>query len=962
MKFPLTTLYHEDLTVTRVNACPDRVHYLPSDGENLCGQEKVSSDRLLLLNGQWEFRYYERFMDVDDSFLVPGGEWDSLPVPAVWQLHGYGDRQYTNVAYPIPYDPPYVPVDNPCGVYRRTFTVSDAQAAKKIYFVTEGVDSCYYLFVNGQFVGYNQVTHNTGEFDLTGRLTAGENTVALVVLKWCDGTYFEDQDKFRFSGIIRDVYLLFRPERHIRDFVLTTPLRAGEADVCATVTYEGEAVPFTATLRDGAGALVAETEACGDFTLTVQNPALWNAEQPILYTLTLATAAESIVVEVGFREVKIENKVMLVNGQAVKFRGVNRHESDPFTGPVVNVQHMLRDLTLMKEHNINAIRTSHYPDAPVFYELCDRLGFYVIDEADQEAHGVTATAGRAPFGLIMNDPAFEFALMDRIQRLVRRDRNHASVLIWSTGNESGYGCNMEKALAWIKEEDPTRLRHYESTQGVPKRENDYSDLSFWSQMYPGPWDVENYLKNPDNQKSHILCEYCHAMGNGPGDLENYFQVMYAYENHAGGFVWEWCDHAIYMGDTEDGRPKFGYGGDFGEIQHDGNFCMDGLVYPDRRPHTGLKELKNVQRPLRFTLNEEKTAITVHNYLDFTASDVFDIAATVMRDGEKVGEWTPAGGWPVVPPHGEATVPFDLTATAGYEHLLLRTTRRAADGVLPAGFEVGVDQLCFGDEAVERPLWTEGAAPMVQEDEETVLLRGDGFRYVFNKLTGLFTEMHYKHEWYGARYNIAAPRVYSVSVTRGECVEIKATLSLLAVSRQRAATIEVVWRVENDGRITCRAEVSRDAVMAYLPRFGLRLFLPRAAEQVTYWGYGPGESYVDKHRSCWYGRFDTTVSALHEDYLRPQENGSHFGCREVQVGDGTVALTVAGQDFSFNASHYTQGELEGRRHNFELKESEWTVLCLDAYHSGVGSGSCGPQLMNEYRLMSEHFTMEFTFDW
>lgn len=982
--------YHENTDITRVNTLPDRAHYLPSDGECLCGKEKLTSPRLLLLNGIWEFRYYERFMDVDASFLQPGGEWEPMPVPSVWQLHGHDACQYTNIPYPFPFDPPYVPTATPCGVYRRTFTVSDRQAAQKAYFVTEGVDSAYYLFVNGEFVGYNQVTHQSAEFDLTGRLCAGENTVALVVLKWCDGSYFEDQDKFRFSGILRDVYLLFRPEKHIRDFVLRTPLAAdGTAHLAAQVAFEEDACPFTAVLRDASGTVVAQCEATGDFTLTLASPCLWNAEQPYLYTLTLATAEEAIVTEVGFREVTVSDRVLRLNGQPIKLRGVNRHESDPVTGPVLTVEQMKRDLVLMKRHNINAIRTSHYPDAPVFLELCDRMGFYVIDEADVETHGMLNTAGATDWGRMANNPVYEWAILDRVQRMVRRDRNRPCVLIWSMGNESGYGCNIEKALAWTRETDPTRLRHYESTRGSEGRQNDYRDLDFQSGMYTSLDAVRAYLEDERNTKPHVLCEYCHAMGNGPGDLEDYFQLFYTHDNDAGGFVWEWCDHAVRCGETADGHPQYGYGGDFGEIQHDGNFCMDGLVYPDRRPHTGLLELKNVQRPLRFRLSDDRQALIVHNYMDFTSSAAFVIRAERMRDGVTVGEWAPVGGWPEVPPHGEAAVPFDPTPSGGYEHLLLRTSWREATAAVPAGWECGVDQLLLGDKPV--PVTApavQAAPPHIEESEEFFTLSGACFRYVFSRVTGLFVrmekggeerlgrpmafnlwrapldnDMHIKHEWYGARYNIPVARVYrSAAVVEGDEAVLRLTLSLGAVSRQRAVTIEETWRVNGEGRIVCHMDVTRDPVMAFLPRFGLRLFLPRGWEQVRYCGYGPGESYVDKHRASYYGRFDTTVTAMHEDYIRPQENGSRWGCRSLTLGDGVPRLNVSGHDFSFNASHYTQEELEGRRHNYELQESAWTVLCLDARHSGVGSGSCGPQLAERFRVNETAFALDLTLEW
>ena len=348
MSFPHGKLYHEDLTVTRVNAMRDRAYYLPSDGENLCGKEKQSSNRLLLLNGFWDFRYFDRFYDVDGSILAGGGDWEKINVPSVWQMNGHDSCQYTNIAYPFPFDPPYVPFDNPCGVYRRTFTVSEERAEQKIYFVTEGVDSCYYLFINGEFVGYNQVTHMTCEFDVTDKVRPGENTAVIAVLKWCDGSYFEDQDKFRFSGIIRDVYLLIRPKEHIRDFSLQTSFENGIGKLAVSVEFIGKALPFTAKLCDDNDVCVAQIRTSGDFTLEVNDVKLWNAEQPNLYVLSLETKDETIVTEFGFRNIEVKDGVVLLNGQNIKFKGVNRHESDPLTGSAVNVEQTLTDLKLMK--------------------------------------------------------------------------------------------------------------------------------------------------------------------------------------------------------------------------------------------------------------------------------------------------------------------------------------------------------------------------------------------------------------------------------------------------------------------------------------------------------------------------------------------------------------------------------------------------------------------------------------
>lgn len=992
--------YHENEQVVRVGTMPDRAYYLPAeDGEPSSaasyGREKQSGSRLLLLNGSWRFRYYERFADVDESLLAEAADLaalEDMPVPSVWQLHGHDGCQYTNVPYPFPYDPPFVPHDNPCGLYIRDFEVS-GQSGRRAYLNFEGVDSCFYLYINGRFVGYDQVSHSTSEFDVTDFLREGRNRVAVLVLKWCDGSYFEDQDKFRFSGIFRDVYLLFRPEGHLWDFTVTTPLSADytAAEVRVALAFLGASQPVTLTLTDADGAVVASAEATETAVLSVPRPCLWNAEQPYLYTLTLATAEERVVTKVGLREIAVRDGVVCLNGQAIKFRGVNRHDSDPVTGPVVSVAHMLRDLTLMKQHNINAIRTSHYPNQPVFLELCDQYGFYVIDEADVEAHGVTALYGSdSDYAKLANDPAYELEFLDRVRRLVARDKNRPAVVIWSMGNEAGFGCNIERCLAFAKAADPTRLTHYECIACQRGYQPDLHNLDLHSRMYASVEDIQHYFEVQHGHKPFVQCEYSHAMGNGPGDLEDYFQRMCRYDGFCGGFVWEWCDHAVYMGETADGRAKYYYGGDFHELQNDGNFCMDGLVYPDRRPHNGLRELKNVMRPLRAAwTNEARQAILLHNYLDFTSSgDAVDIACDILLDGEKIGTFEPDGGWPDIPPHGSAAVPLTGAFPAeGRCHLLFRMTRRSGDALVPAGHPVGVDQLELFDRPQVAPR-IETAPPAFTETDTAVTVSGGGFTYVYDKYGGVFRSMIVKeterllrpmaynlfraptdnerdtcHQWYGARLDHPMVRVYrtDTAVTDG-WVEIRSALSIAAISRQRSVTLEVLWRIDGNGAVSCHVEADRNPAMPWLPRFGLRLFLDNAWEQVRYRGYGPYESYPDKRRASWYGRFDTTVRALHEDYLMPQENGSHWGCREVMIGDGRHGLMATGPDFCFNASHYTEEELTAKRHSFELQESGYTVLCLDCAQSGVGSHSCGPELLKPYRFDALHFDLDLTLRW
>lgn len=511
--------------------------------------------------------------------------------------------------------------------------------------------------------------HATSEFDVTDLLNEGENTLAVLVLKWCDGSYLEDQDKFRMSGIFRDVYLLKRPEKTIRDYYITTDVEKDSVVVKLDMHF-AESVETKVTIEDKYGAVVArgETAENGVLELTVLNSVLWNAENPYLYQVILTMPDEVIVDQIGFRTIEIKDKVVYFNGEKIKFRGVNRHDSDPETGFVINVQQIKKDLMLMKQHNFNAIRSSHYPNAPYFYQMCDKYGFMVIDEADIEAHG--------PFMLyrkedtdqnrfyhwnekIADDPAWEKAIMDRVQLMVQRDKNRPSIVMWSMGNESAYGCNFEKALAWTKKFDPDRITQYESARYRNYDITyDYDNLDLYSRMYPPLQEIEDYLKN-DGSKPFLLVEYCHSMGNGPGDFEDYFQMIHKDDRMCGGFVWEWCDHAIAHGTAENGKTRYYYGGDHGETIHDGNFCVDGLVYPDRTPHTGLLEYKNVYRPVRIvSYDQENGQMVLHNYMDFDdLKDYVDIFYEMTQDGLTVEKGKLANV--VASPHSDAKVELKL---------------------------------------------------------------------------------------------------------------------------------------------------------------------------------------------------------------------------------------------------------------------------------------------------------------
>lgn len=1001
--FMVVERYFEDPHCLHINTMQNRAYYVPFGDMAaamtgaMAENPRRASDRFLPLNGTWDFAYFNSIHEVTEKFWEPNvrrAGFGSIPVPSVWQTEGYDHHQYTNTRYPFPYDPPYVPNENPCGVYIRTFELEDSSADYLKHLNFEGVDSCFYVWVNGQFVGYSQVSHCTSEFDITGFVHAGKNEIAVLVLKWCDGSYLEDQDKFRMSGIFRDVYILFRPKQHIRDFTVTTALSNAytKARVQVSICYYDKAIPVEYTLQDAEGRLVAAGTGTGDaLDIQLDNPVLWNAEQPYLYTLLLKTENEIISNKVGLREITVIDSMVCLNGKRVLFRGVNRHDSNPFVGAAVSFEAVLHDLELMKQHNINAIRTSHYPNAPYFPELCDRYGFYVIDEADIECHGVVNLYGKdAHYAKLAGDERFHEAWVDRVSLLHARDKNRPSVVMWSMGNESGFGPNPEAALKFIKSVDKTRLTHYENTYIFPEGHVcDYSNLDTMSRMYTSLEGVESYCQDENSKKPFVLCEYSHAMGNGPGDLEQYLQLTEKYTKFCGGFVWEWCDHAIYMGKTVEGKDKYYYGGDFGEFPHDDNFCMDGLVYPDRHVHTGLLEYKNVIRPARMTRGEDGSFI-LKNMLDFVnLKDYLKIEYEITCDGKICyrGEIID----PVVldvQPHTTGNLRLDNPELPeGHSFIRFIYRKREAGAFTPAGHELGFDQIELATFTPKQTVPSQIGGVRFEESDESAVIRGDSFRYVYNKLTGVFDQLvvdnrtmlespmqinlwraptdndrNVKTQWLNCGYDRTISRAYVTTVTPEEhTVVIRSTLTITAVYLQHILDIESEWRVDGEGEIFCRMEVRKNPVAPYLPRFGIRLFLPKEMENTEYFGYGPNESYCDKHRASYMGQFHMTADEMHEDYLKPQENGSHYGCEWVTVcgGGGGWKAEASADPLSFNVSHFTQEMLTQAKHSFELEKSGKTILCLDYTQSGIGSNSCGPELMEKYRLNAEEFAFRFT---
>lgn len=962
-------VFHEDLQQLHVGTLGKRCYFIPFAPGQDPFAARGDSSRMRLLNGDWDFRYYSSIIDLEDDFTaLPGNT--TIPVPSNWQLHGFDVPQYTNVSYPIPFDPPYVPDDIPVGVYSRDYSHVPDEMRRILVF--EGVDSCVYLYVNGEFVGYSQVSHSMQEFDITPFLKEGNNRITAAVLKWCDGTYLEDQDKIRLSGIFRDVYILSRPEERLEDYRIATRLSGNNSR--AELEFTPVGISAHCRLSDMTGVTVAEFDAAAGATARVEisAPQLWNAERPYLYSLTITAGDEVIGEQVGFRSVTAENGVVKINGVPVKFRGVNRHDSYPDTGYYAPVERMLKDLTLMKRHNINAVRTSHYPNAPQFYQLCDRLGFYVIDEADMESHGCVTvyndlkwTRGYDGIALIASDERFLRAITDRAESLVKRDINRPCVVFWSLGNESGWGTNMRAAGELVKSLDRTRLLHYESTHRLDDTPDDILDLV--SEMYTSPEDMRRFLEKED-KRPFVLCEYCHAMGNGPGDLEEYRNTFYSSERFCGGFVWEWCDHSVPLGTTADGRVKYGYGGDFGERHNDGNFCMDGLVYPDRTPHTGLLELKQVYRPVRVSTGSKPGRFRFSSVLEFTdAGEMLDCRYEITEQGRVVRE----GSFPFsLPPLGVFDI--EIPGTEYGDHIRFVFTASHATEYWEEGSEVCFDQLElrpveYSPVSVESPV-------EIREEPLYITVASGEMEYRFSRRLSAFDSIKrcgrelldrpmqfnffraptdndvMKGDWYGMHLHDSKARNYGVTAeVQGNAAVIRLRQSFGWSIHQPFVYLDVEYRISGGMLgVSCRGRVS-DKVQ-FLPRFGIRLFLRRDFTQVEYLGYGPRESYADKHQASWFGEFTADISAMHEDYLRPQENSSHFGCLRAEVTDGDTSVVFASPDgFSFNASEYTQEELAEKRHNYELEKCGSSVICVDSAMAGVGSNSCGPALSEKYRV-------------
>ncbi|MFF2481327.1 glycoside hydrolase family 2 TIM barrel-domain containing protein [Paenibacillus sp. NPDC058071] len=992
--------YWEDLNVMQVNREAARAHYIPyGDKEGASTGKRGYSPYYQLLNGIWKFQYYGSVADVPAGFYeehTDAQQWDDLIVPSCWQMQGYDQRHYTNLNYPFNVDPPFVPTNNPAGTYVREFNIADDWEAKEKYIVFEGVNSCFYLWVNGEFVGYSQGSRVPAEFNISSQLRPGKNRLAVLVLKWCDGSYLEDQDAWRYTGIFRDVYLLARDTVHVRDVFNRQSFEEGFAK--AVMTTEIETTGLTAVageLKDAEGQTIASAIAVidgkGALTFEVQQPKLWNAEQPYLYRLFITSGEEVMRFPVGFREIKVADGQFFINGQSIKLKGVNRHDSHPELGQTIPVKHMIQDLVLMKQHNVNTIRTAHYPNDSRFMELCDEYGFYVIDEADLETHGMGIAGlewSQESIHRLSANPEWREAFLDRIVRVVERDKNHPCVVMWSLGNESGYDANHIAMAEWTRERDRSIPIHYEGAAPINKGLTDTACLDVESRMYTSVPEIVAYATDENNTKPLFMCEYSHAMGQGPGDLREYWDAFYQHPKLIGGCVWEWADHGILQ-HTDDGAPYYAYGGDFGDTPNDKHFCIDGLVAPDRVPHTGLLELKYVMAPVGVkAVDLQEGVLELENRYDFVDLSHLDVYWKIESRGSTVQQGRLAA--PAIAPHrsGKVTIPYQLQQADTGEHMLtvsfkLKQETSWADSgyeLAFAQFELPVQQ--SESKAVFRPkhqLQVTGQGPLLQ-------VEGFDFRYAFNLTTGMLQSMErngvamlaaptqyniwrapidndsqIKEKWQDAGYDRAVMKTYHTqwSQETDGSIRLESSFSMGAVGKFVLLCGISVWKIADSGEVTVKTDINVAEGHPFLPRFGLQLILPQEMEQVEYEGLGPDESYIDKRQYVRKGRFSSTVKGMFENYVMPQENGSRYGTEWAVVANkqGMGLRFAAAEPFSFNASHFMPEDLTSAMHTYELKARRETIVHLDYKMSGAGSNACGPELLPEYQLNDQTFAFE-----
>lgn len=996
----------ENHQIDGINRMPARAHFLtfPSKEKALLNNNRYTH-AFKNLNGVWKFMFLDAPEYSPEGFFNSDFDvtkMDDITVPGNWQLQGYGKMHYSDLWYNFPINPPYVPTENPTGIYKRTFFVEESYRDKKIIIRFCGVDSAYHLWINGKEVGYSKVARNESEFDITDIIRVGEeNDVTVRVYQWSDGTYLEDQDMWWESGIFRDVELIGVPKDGINDYKVIADLddeykngifkveaflrTTKEVNVTFELVDAGENTVFTKTV------VAKEGKACIDEVIADVNH--WTAETPYLYKLFMTVEDDGQIVEVipqnvGFRNIRLNGETFLVNGVAIKFKGVNRHDYSPQNGRVVSREEIEKDIILMKQFNINAIRTSHYPNSYYLYDLCDEYGMYLIAETDLECHGFELTGD---YKWITDDPSWELAYVSRMTRMIERDKNHPAIIFWSLGNESAFGCNFRKMTDVAHEMDPTRLVHYEGDFDVESADV-YSTMYTWIENPKKPYLMKDIIEK--SKKPHIHCEYCHAMGNGPGNLKDYQDLVYAHDKLQGGFVWEWFDHGIESF-TESGEKYYRYGGDFGDDPSNKDFCIDGLIMPDRTPSPGLYEYKKVIEPITTTaVDIQKGIINLLSRYDFANLDRFNLVYKVMEDDVILQT-----GFMAVPSiearaNKDITLPYDLSAIkvkpgahyyVNISYQLREDTRYAS-----SGHELATAQF-------ELPLYKEGIVVRpegilnVEKEHTTLHVKGANFSLDFNLVNGNLMNivrdgmqvlskgprltlwrapisndmeiidklkkvyfLHLEHEVvmnidYHMEGNILKVEVDTINSTTNSAWHFK-TKYVYTVCPSGDILIDV------EGTPSGRVDLAPDM----LPRIGVSMHLDKSMEHVRYFGMGPGENYADSKEAAQMGLYANIVDGLFTNYVIPQENGNHMGCKWVSMtndrGMGLLASTEG--DFNFSASWYEDKDLDDAKHTCDLVKRDYIVFNVDYKQNALGTNSCGQWQLDKYRAKFEDFKLSF----
>lgn len=953
-----------------------------------------------LLSGKWAFNYFDHPQKVPAEFYhQPMAEWGEITVPGMWQMEGHGKLQYTDEGYPFPIDVPFVPTNNPTGAYQRQFSLPSDWLQRQVIIKFDGVETYFEVYVNGHYVGFSKGSRLSAEFDLSPYVKAGENLLSVRVMQWADSTYIEDQDMWWMAGIFRDVYLIGQPQVHVHDLTVVTEFDENYCDAELQVSCDLNNISATpvaglqlhAQLFDGEkciaeqslDALSVQNSAICQFLIPVKQPKQWNAEHPNLYLLLLTLRnnhgeiIEVVPQQVGFRDIKVRDGLFYVNGRYLKLHGVNRHDHDCLKGRAVDMARVERDIILMKQHNINSVRTAHYPNDPRFYALCDQYGLFVMAETDVESHGF-ANVGN--ISRITDDPAWEQAYVERIERHVLAQKNHPSIIIWSLGNESGYGCNIRAMAARCKQLDPTRLVHYEE-------DRDAEVVDVISTMYSRVSMMNAFGEYP-HPKPRIICEYAHAMGNGPGGLAQYQAVFNQHKSLQGHYVWEWCDHGLLVHD-EQGRERYQYGGDYGDYPNNYNFCMDGLIYPDQRPGPGLREYKQVLCPVNIRPTQQDDVLLVENRYWFSTLGDIEFKVAYQVDGKTIAQQT------LSLPHllpGEAEE-LQLTAPAlpaGEVFINIEIVKRSTTSWSDAMHSLGQFQI-LRQQAVSRELLplNQHSALRCDTQQNSLVISGNEFALTFCRLSGELVSWlvngeeivgraphltffkptidNHKQEFEGLwqpyhvhlmQHNFRTMRHFS----QGEdtVVEITSTIAPPVFDFGMRCTYQ--WRITPAGHVSLDLSgTPYGNYQAIVPKIGLDFGISTRFKQVEYYGRGPGENYADSCQSNLIGHYRQPVETLFENYPFPQDNGNRQDVRWLSVEDekGNGIFIQPSKPINFSLWPYSAEMLQQAQHINELEKGDYLTLNLDDQILGLGSNSWGSEVLDSFRVYLKPFHYGFT---